>query len=144
MSILAASNGISDVGLSAIALNLLLPSPSPNGQLPTIKRLLLQSNNIRLQGSTPHLLSTALSHPAAQLQLLLLNNNTGIAAEPDRLAAFMRNLEPTSLVHLQLNACDLEPEDAKTITKWISDPNKGGRIAALEVSQALLRGFKLV
>lgn len=142
MSSSAGSNGISDLGLSAFAVNLLLPSPPPKGQLPTIKRLILQYNDIRLQGLTAQLLSNALSHPASELRLLVLNGNTGISAEPEHLAAFLRNLRPTALINLQLEACALEPEDAKTITKWISDPDKGGRIATLEVGQALFHMYQ--
>ena len=37
-------------------------------------------------------------------------------------------------MQLQLNTCSLEPRDARTIAKWLSDPKKGGRLAHLELN----------
>lgn len=129
-----ASNGITDKGLDSIVKFLLLPSAPPMSQLPTIQELILSSNDVSLAGATPHLLSTALSHRCSSLISLSLTSNSRIAEDSKHLANFFKHLEPTSLVQLQLNTCSLEPSDARTIAKWLSDPAKGGRLAHLELN----------
>ena len=129
-----ASNGITDAGLDSIVKYLLLPSAPPLSQLPTLQELILSSNDISLSGVTPHLLSTALSHRYSTLISLSLTSNSRIAESPDHLSDFFKHLEPTTLVQLQLNTCSLEPRDARTIAKWLSEPKKGGRLAHLELN----------
>lgn len=129
-----ASNGITDAGLDAVVRFLLLPSAPPQSQLPTVQDLILSNNDISLTNqSTTYLLSTALSHPSSSLVSLSFTNNAKIGEQPTSMKWLLHHLEPTSLVQLQFNTCGLQPEDARTIARWLSDPKKGGRLQHLEV-----------
>ena len=124
---------MTDVGFDAIIKYLLLPSAPPQSQLPTLQELILSNNDISLSGSSPHMLSTALSHPYSSLVSLSLTSNTRISQNPTALKALFQHLEPTSLVQLQMNACQFAPEDARIIASWLCDASKCGKLAHLEV-----------
>jgi len=128
------SNGITDKGLVALVKYLLLPSESPDSQIPTLTELILSNNGIALADATPHVLSTALSHPLSSLRVLSLNTNQRISESSANLAAFLRHLESDTLHVFQLNACGLGPEDARSIAEWLSEPGKGGKVAHLELN----------
>lgn len=129
-----ASNGITDVGLNSTIRFLLLPSAPPQSQSPTVKELILSNNEISLEDqSTTYLLSTALSHPSSSLVLLSLTNNARIGEKATAMKWLLHHLEPTSLEKLHLNTCGLQAVDARTITRWLSDPKKGGKLQQLEV-----------
>ena len=129
-----ASNGITDRGLDAIIRHLLLPSSPPQSLLPTIQELILSNNDIALAGATPHLLSTALSHPSSSLLSLSMTSNPRIGEDPSSLQNFFKYLEPASLIQLQMNTCGLGPVDALSIARWLADPKKGGKISHLELN----------
>jgi hypothetical protein len=106
--------------------HLLLPTEPPHQLPPTLTKLFLHANEIKLSDSSPvpSLLSAALSHPASRLQVLSLTGNAGL-----HLSKFLAHCSPTALRELHLNTCGIW--EAAALTRWLCDVHGGGRIENL-------------
>ncbi|ORY92765.1 hypothetical protein BCR35DRAFT_298285 [Leucosporidium creatinivorum] len=122
-------NHLTDVSMHLIALHLLQPSPHP----PTLTHLYLTANSFSL--SSPELtefLGAALSSPSSALRCLSLTNN--MAIKSTGLLSLLQHLKlgpSTQLAQLHFSLCELTPNCAEPLARWLEDPDGGARLQVL-------------
>ena len=124
-----AANNVSDKGMLAIITHLLLPTTGSARPLePTLHSLYLSVNKIQLSDKVvAALLATSLSHPSSSLHFLSLTSAPSI-----QLDHFLSLCYPTSLRYLLLNVCNIR--HAKSLIKFLSNPDQGGRLEGKSLS----------
>lgn len=115
--------------ISSSSYSLLQSSPHP----PTLTHLYLTANSFSL--SSPELsefLGAVLSSPSSALRCLSLTNNAAINSSG--LLALLKhlNLGPsTQLAQLHFSLCDLTPDCAEPLARWLENPEGGARLQVL-------------